>query len=117
MSSPVYVSDWQALAVSMGNRLAYRTLDFTATGLNPATRYYYRIEGQNAAGFDTVSRSVKTAPNGAAAFKFVLGSCSHLDQPRGLNKSIIHYTIAGYVRPSRRPALPQSGRTAPQSAA
>lgn len=53
----------------------------TVSGLEPSTRYYYRIMMTNAEGGEfadtqgTIGR-LKTAPNGPASFSFCFGSCN-----------------------------------------
>jgi hypothetical protein len=95
LSSPVYMSDWTFAEVSTGANLSYRTLSYDVTGLTANTTYYYGFQFRNAPSNINVTRSFKTAPpaHTAAAITIAMGSCGHIDQPKGMAKSVIHYSI------------------------
>lgn len=76
MSSPVFTSGWVSVVHSFGINKAYHTVSIAASGLQPATLYYYRLESQGAPNSIDAIKSLTTAPAVATAFRFVFGSCT-----------------------------------------
>jgi hypothetical protein len=83
LSSPAYSSAFVTPTVSLGDGdiESYKTCIFNVTGLTPNTTYYYGFVFSNPGQIGSFIRTVKTAPTAgqAAAFTFVAGSCSYLN--------------------------------------
>lgn len=93
VSSRDFVSDYQTPVVTTGSTLSYRSVNFTVTGLDPNTTYYYKFEFKDTPSNVGIIRSMKTAPaaKSASSFRFSVGSCSNLT---GMVKNDIFRAIA-----------------------
>lgn len=88
MSSPVFTSGYVVPTSVQGDTISYAIVKLSASGLQPRTKYYWRVRGSNAPSQGGTIRSLTTAPAGAAAFTFVAASCSDV-YPTGSKTGLI----------------------------